>query len=750
MKVKSITQAIRPEFIIISLIVLFFGKNLFLIDGSFIGGIDVFEYFYWYETFIKEQILSGNIPLWNPYYYSGHPFLANPQTFLFYPSQIFYIFLSLPIAFNVDIVLHIIIAAIGTYYLAFTITGSKNAGIASSLIYSLNGYFMNKIGAGHLTMIHTAALIPWIFYFIEKAFQKENIFFLAISGIIFGLQILGGEPQNNFYTGLFCLLFFLLRFFIIKPSIPAEKRFRFGLYFLIIPVIAFGISAIQILPSLEFMSLSDRAERSYEFATAFSFPIQNLYTLLVPDIINVDKVLFWDASLPIRKLIRNWELGCYVGILSLILAGIGAAFYKHRRYSLCLGIIILISASMMFGQYTPIYYLYYKIIPGISLFRIPARCLVIFILSISILAGFGICYLSNSRLSKRKQILTTSCITILILCLFAGAIFFDTAIHTKKLIYALSIMIGSLIILHLNIFFKNKRLIIGIFLFTIFIDLYLIYSFQFPKLYSHKLIKPFEYESIFQEDPGLYRVNIPINSLRGMAFNYYGTNGYSPLVLNNYFTFIHSMADIPKFKSTRHTLSDSLFNSELVFSSKILGIKYAMVKNQSGYELLMAKNIIPRAVLVRNAVVLPKEEHIEYIKKPDFDPGNEVLLELIPKNHLLLASKQTDGPSNDTVTITKYEPNQITLSSFSNSSAYLVLSDNYYPGWRAYVDGNEVKILRANYLLRALPLLPGHHNIVFVYRPTSFIVGAIISIFTLLLLGVYFVIHCYRNKRNAE
>jgi uncharacterized membrane protein YfhO len=63
------------------------------------------------------------------------------------------------------------------------------------------------------------------------------------------------------------------------------------------------------------------------------------------------------------------------------------------------------------------------------------------------------------------------------------------------------------------------------------------------------------------------------------------------------------------------------------------------------------------------------------------------------------------------------------------------LSELFYPGWQAYIDGNKALTLRADYLLRAIPMPAGRHNVVFVYRPASFLIGAAITIFTLLLLG---------------
>jgi len=76
----------------------------------------------------------------------------------------------------------------------------------------------------------------------------------------------------------------------------------------------------------------------------------------------------------------------------------------------------------------------------------------------------------------------------------------------------------------------------------------------------------------------------------------------------------------------------------------------------------------------------------------------------------------------------------------------LVLADSYYPGWKAYVNGREEKILRANLFFRAVPLSAGHHTVEFRYEPRSFAVGLAISLTTLVSL-VLISVFLYMRKR---
>jgi len=699
-------------------IVVFFGKNIFPDNGNFIGGIDVAQYFLWNAQFIKEQLLSGNVPLWNPYYYSGHPFIANPQTFVFYPATLLYVALPLPWVFNIDTLLHIYLAAAGIYCLVSFITESKIASLASAVVYSLSGYFMSRIYAGHLTMIHTAALLPWIFYLFEKGYKTGQTRFFIITGLVFGLQILSGEPQNNYYTALFLAVYALIRY-VSTPQPARPKPFYQPVAFLVlILLVAFGISAVQIFPSLEFMSLSDRAEKTYQFATAYSFPPKNFFTFLAPSITN-------------PSITTDVEFASYTGIMAIILAGIGAIFYRRRPHTWCFRIMALIAATIMLGKYTPLYHLYYRFLPGIANFRIPARCMVIFVFSLAVLAGFGVQQLCRTAIPKKHHITAIALWVVLFAYLFVGAKTLGVTSASK--IMAISFFIVALVILLLNLFLRNKSFIAGAIIIILFADLYLAYHSQIPVINQDQVFEkqPFEYQ--LQKDRGLYRVASPLDALLGENFNYYGINAYTPLALRSYFRFIHEMADVPILKETRSTLNPQMFHRNSVFSSKILNIKYAFIKDGNEFELITAEKVMPRAALIGQVVVLPRlKDQLQYIKRPDFDPQRQVLLQsALPKN-TQPAPKETEANS---VTITKYQPDRIELSCVSDTDICLVLSELFYPGWQAYIDGNKALTLRADYLLRAIPMPAGRHNVVFVYRPASFLIGAAITIFTLLLLG---------------
>jgi hypothetical protein len=111
----SRSARVLPLAILLGLVVVFLGTKILPLGGRFIGGVDVEGYSFWSLFFFKEQILEGVLPLWNPYLACGQPFMANPVNFAFYPPVLLYLTLPLPWAFNLDLLLHLVVAAMGAF-----------------------------------------------------------------------------------------------------------------------------------------------------------------------------------------------------------------------------------------------------------------------------------------------------------------------------------------------------------------------------------------------------------------------------------------------------------------------------------------------------------------------------------------------------------------------------------------------------------------------------------------------------------
>jgi uncharacterized membrane protein YfhO len=112
---------------------------------------------------------------------------------------------------------------------------------------------------------------------------------------------------------------------------------------------------------------------------------------------------------------------------------------------------------------------------------------------------------------------------------------------------------------------------------------------------------------------------------------------------------------------------------------------------------------------------------------------------VVERGKVLQGGKEAEeqGAGSESLDIVAYRPNAIRFTAETSAEAYLVLSEVYYPGWRAYVDGRAAPVLRANYAFRAVYLKPGYHEVRFVFEPMSWKVGLGISVSTWIGLATW-------------
>jgi hypothetical protein len=216
--------------------------------------------------------------------------------------------------------------------------------------------------------------------------------------------------------------------------------------------------------------------------------------------------------------------------------------------------------------------------------------------------------------------------------------------------------------------------------------------------------------------------------------------------------------------STVPIMKDRRF--ELIYSrlEGLQGRKKDLLKENT-IKLYRNRNVFPRAWLVKNFNVLDAHAMLSRMLTKAFHPDQAVLLEEEPNNTpqppfskggdkgrfskgeekgITIAGRKEFGNSAEFISESN---NRIDLHVRATENVMLVLSDTYYPGWKAFVNGREEKIYRADYNFRAISLSPGEYRVRFIYNPVSFKIGALISLFALVGIIVYFVRKKWRVRK---
>lgn len=147
---------------------------------------------------------------------------------------------------------------------------------------------------------------------------------------------------------------------------------------------------------------------------------------------------------------------------------------------------------------------------------------------------------------------------------------------------------------------------------------------------------------------------------------------------------------------------------------------------------------LPRAFMVHRAeLVSDPDEAVARMSVDGFNPAKVAVIEASPSREELASLAASGEASVSEVEITDYKDDQITLTVETQRPGLLVLSDTYYPGWQAYVDGERTPIYPTDVALRSVYLEAGEHEVIFVYSPASFKLGAVISGLSLLALATF-------------
>jgi hypothetical protein len=224
-------------------------------------------------------------------------------------------------------------------------------------------------------------------------------------------------------------------------------------------------------------------------------------------------------------------------------------------------------------------------------------------------------------------------------------------------------------------------------------------------------------------------------------------NGRWPMALRRFYRFVHWMRGMEPSLLQRHELPADLYSSREAFPFRVLNVRYASQTDLERRTIAVVQNpkYEPRAWVVDRAEVAPDEEAaLHRMRDPRFDPTRVVLLENPPRINMASA----DSPVG-TCRARKHENGDLDVWTQTTRDGYLVLSEIFYPGWRATVDGKEVPVERADYLITALPLPKGTHRVEYRYDPLSFKLGAACTA-VMCVVGIIMLIANLRRKTSVS
>lgn len=350
------------------------------------------------------------IPLWNPFMFSGTPMLGSAAICPFYPSQWLYIFLPFNTAFTLQYVFALFVGGIGTVYWMRTLGIRLSLSFWAGLLYMFSGHFLTLTYAGHLQKMIALAWTPVALGATASivtggTLRLKNAKLIRsgiLLGVALGMQLLATHPQIFYGTAAVC---FLHLFGVAFASIPWRqlapgadgillsdlvKKIRPAIIAFLISLGAIltclSVSAVQFFPIMETNAVSNRAQGvKYEEAVNTSYPPAELLEYGISRVFG-DSVV--QTKTPYTGKWGERVVSDYVGIPVLFLAVIGF-IATRRRYRWFLLTMVISGILLGLGSNLPFYKIAYTILPGFKSFRSPGTFMFLTNCGIIALATLG-------------------------------------------------------------------------------------------------------------------------------------------------------------------------------------------------------------------------------------------------------------------------------------------------------------------------------------------------------------------------
>ena len=703
---------------------------------------DLITAFYPARAFTARAIHEGSLPLWNPYLLGGTPFLASPQSSLFYPPNFLYYILPLPAAWTLCLMLRVFLS--GVFMTLFTrrIGGSEKGSIFSGLAFTLCGFLTGWQGQ---PMDDSATWLPLMCYAVLCLETERSPRWIALAAFAFAMPVLAGHPETTAHVTLVTTALAAVTW------ISSRFRFQFAWRFAVSGILAGALASIQIIPTWEWL-------RQMPGALDSRWPTLARHQVLAW----VSRDIFRSPNsagilIPVAT--------AYIGMITLLCAPFGL-LHRAKKHSLFLATLTVAALAIAYGvEPMHSFVSHVPVLAGLKNDRM------VFLASFGIagLAGLGISLLEEEfGLVQRNRLAALALLMIVSAAVFVFVYKLRLATGTRidfihRPSFSRTMLIVGILALLLRLYGGlNASRFSTIALAILAFDL-VTFSYGYTGFAAGDDIFP--QTSIFRflarnADPATSRVVQIADAYSANASSMYGlasADGYEVRLTPWHRTFSldynENMGDGIAFTGRR--LLE--FNDRRL---DMLNVKYVVLASGSpefarlkstarfslayndGYTAAFEnKTVLPRAFMVpvKGVTAFPAiDDQIVFFRNSGFNPQQQFTVSQLPAVLKEPGEEPGSGlPLTRSVEIVGSHVNDIELRASTPETSVLILSQTYYPGWKALVDGQRTDVFQVDLSLMGVRIPTGLHDVQFLFRPTSFQIGAVLSFASaIVLLGL--------------
>jgi len=687
--------------------------------------LDALVAFHMYYTLSKRSMDGGEWPLWNRYEFAGIPLLANYQTALFYPTRILHMVMDVPWATTLFILINVWLCGFNAYLCGRGIGLEAYAARFFSFGWMLCSFCAIWV---YWPVNTIAAWTPIVFLGAEWVLNgryRQGFYALSLGAT---LMLLAGHPETAFAMGINFGLYFVLRLAWMRPTLPKLMRIlraAGGAW-----SVAILVCAVQLLPFVEYLVNSHHfMERPGGDSAEHAVPLGSVINLFVPRFYGVTaEGNFWG-----NQYHSNFTNLVYPGVLVwigalLALRPIGLTKVQRQR-TVCLAIPVLLSglASFNFPAMRPILAL-----PIFSsmwyLWHVGAA-----VFGLQLIAAHGIqnWFSVDRRWKEFARILVP---TLLVAAIVGYAYSFNASVlrmenriagvQSELLIAAFSV-IAAIGLISLSMILSKRRWIPAVLTLLLAVDLIAGVRSIHPTSPREHVFFETETTDWMLSKTESYRSTIVTVQIPSGFFPAYGieqTIAYDGILPMRFYRLFSGLGEDFWRKmmaplGVKYVIHDPRYQP---YINDYAPDDFTLAAAMEDLEIWEYSKAFPRAWLVDQVRVINSPEAIlDAIRDPGFDPGRVAIIESNLTGSDLIGAESEVGNAE----VTQRTENTVTLEVAAERDAVLILSDAYYPGWRAEVDGESVSIFPVFSVLRGIRVPEGIHTVSFQYYPSSFRIG---------------------------
>lgn len=737
-----------------------------------------------------EELAKGVYPQWNPYMFCGMPsfgsLLYNPNVFT--PDIILgAVSNALRLPSDAWLVFYYLVMGLGMFWFLVKESVAPEAALIGALALMFTPNVIAVGAFGHGSQLVDDAFIPLALLGTAELFRKPRLAAIGGLALALGLQFMRAHIQIFYYTLLLVGLYALVHTVTTMLTTKDGRRVGLALGGLVVAIgLAGMMGAVLALPVQDYAAHSIRAAgpgggMSYSSATGWSMLPKEIWTFLVPSALGFGGATYW-GTMPFT------DYPNYMGLGVFVLALLGLVF--ARRYRVFFGVTGVLSLLFALGKHSALYNFAYEHLPYFNKFRVPVMILVLLQVAVAALAAFMLSRAAEAsdgddegERQRTGRILLGAGAAVGVVgfgffvlrggfesgyvkaaaaALGARGVPAESTEQAGRMAWALvggdvpRVTVLAVAMLLASGFFALRKLPrtawMTILVVAVLADLWVVDRKLIAPVEGHKgdrsaSIASDDVIEFLTQQPGQFRI-FPMD---GRDF---GDNKYSG----------YRLASIGGYHAAKPLLYDKLYTASNGFGNlnvlAMLNVEYLIAPQQlPPYPFLQLVHDGSRKIY-KNALALPRAWFVPAVKVVASD--SLALVGVMdstwnPRSSALVIDPQaasrpaTLGPGE--AQVTRYDVNDVELKATAPQGGFLVISEAWYPDWKATVDGKPSELLQTNYMLRGLYLAPGTHTIHMSFSASSYqkgktlsTVGGLIALALVLVpLGLGFA----RRKRAA-